>query len=267
MAADSTVYLRTTKAAVLDAIRSLPAACSGHVSETTNAAQALLTRIGLTALGHIREAFVAKARGGTDDCGLAWPKLAKSTVAYGRRHPGVLWPGSKRAPFAPSWMLTTRQRERWWDLYRGFAGTASAGSAYHARGVARGYAAARAWMALKAEGAKTLMGQYGDTQVEILRNTGLLLNSLSPGVDVDAAGGTSPQIPNQVFRVGAGWVIVGTTRKFAAVHHHGVPGKIPQRRLWAPPSQWPRAWWDDMLEQLRDGLIDITIFMIQRRAA
>ena len=61
----------------------------------------------------------------------------------------------------------------------------------------------------------TLLMKYGGRQVDILRDTGLLLNSLSPGV-VSA---------EQVFKVAPGTVIVGTNRKWAYCHHYGdLPG-------------------------------------------
>lgn len=208
-------------------------------------------RLGMTALRLIKKAFLVKSQGGTDECGLKWPPLSPKTIAYSRRHFGVLFPGKKRAPFAPSWMLTDKQRKRWWDIYRSLLGTAPKGAAFHKHKASGSdaNAARTAWKILKAEGAKTLLSEYGETKVFILRSTELLLNSLSPGV--------SPgDVKNQVFRLGNGEVIVGTNREWAKVHHEGT-AKIPQRRLWAAPSQWPATWWGDIAEQGRAGLIDI----------
>ncbi len=196
----------------------------------------LYVRVGLAALGRIKSQFVVKARGGTDDCGLKWDVLKKSTIAYSRRHPGVLWPGKKRAPFAPSWMLTDKQRKRWHAL------NAVGGAAY-------------AWHILKQEGAKTLIGEYGDTPVEILRDSGVLLNSLSPGIP--------GSVPDQVFRVSPGSVTVGTNRKWAGAHHRGVPGKIPKRPLWPSPDSWTEAWWSDILTQAKQGVLDILVNLLR----
>jgi len=85
------------------------------------------------------------------------------------------------------------------------------------------------------------------------RATGLLLNSLSPGV----------ASAEQVFRIGHGEVIVGTNRKGAAAQHNGVPGRLPQRRLWPEPSKWPASWWRDIMEQVRTGLVDIAMQLIK----
>jgi hypothetical protein len=116
----------------------------------------------------------------------------------------------------------------------------------------RGHAARRAWFILKAEGARTLLDKYGNRQVEILRDTGLLLNSLSPGVSSS----------EQILRTGPGEVVVGTNRKGAAAHHYGVPGRLPQRRLWPEPSRWPSSWWAELVEQARAGLIDVVVHLI-----
>ena len=103
-------------------------------------------------------------------------------------------------------------------------------------------------------GAQTLVEKYGHRQVEILRDTGLLLNSLSPGTTT----------PESVFRVGRGEVIVGTNRKGAAAHHHGVPSRnLPQRRLWPVVSKWPATWWRDITEQVKQGILDIIALTVK----
>lgn len=235
---ETVIYVRATRAAVMQAIFKIPeAAKSGGAL-----ADAMMVRCGLVALGRIKEAFVTKSSGGTDEAGERWKPLSPKTIAYSRRHPGVPHK-SVRAASAPSWMLTTPQRDKWWEMYR--------------RGLAmyrgdKSHAARRAWFILKRAGATTLMDKYGHTQVEILRDTGLLLNSLSPGV-------TSAE---RVFRTVPGEVIVGTNRKWAGVHHRGSEnGRIPQRRLWPEPGKWPSIWWIDLLEQARQGLVDIAIYL------
>ena len=252
-----TVYVRATRAAVVSALMGVPreAVSGGPI------ANAMMVRCGLAALGRIRHAFVVKAGGGTDEAGDRWKPLKPETIAYSRRHrkksgdprqsqvfsrakklPWVPRP-NVRAGYAPSYALTSRQRDRWWDVYR--------------QGLAmfrgdKGHAARRAWVILKGEGATTLIAQYGNAKVDILRDTGLLLNSLSPGTTV----------AQQVFRVRPGEVIVGTNRKGAKGHHEGIPGRLPQRRLWPEPSRWPSNWWGDIQEQSQAGLLDIAVFLI-----
>ena len=252
--AETVVYVRASRAAVHRLIASIPSLAATTPGSMPPARQ-LLVRMGLTVLGRIKRAFIIKAAGGTDEAGERWQPLSPRTIAYSRRHPGV--PRSRqRARFRPSWMLTNAQRERWWDRYRRYLGAFNGD---------KSHAAAAAWIVLKAEGAETLMSVYGDTPVQILRDTGLLFNSLSPGIAPDAALSTDPPKPrHQVFRAGHGQVVVGTNRKHALAHHHGVPGHIPQRRLWPAPARWPSSWWEEILFQGRQGLLDIALFLLRR---
>lgn len=233
----NTVNVRATRATLRRALSALPArARSGGP-----VASAMLTRIGLTILGRIRTAFIAKARGGADEAGEAWKPLSPKTVAYSKtrqRGKGGRTRTEKKRDARPSQALSKKQQERWWEVYRRTL-AASKGD--------KGRAARTAWAVLKAEGARTLVDKYGGRQVEILRDTGLLLNSLSPGTSS----------AEQVFRVGPGEVIVGTNRKGAAGHHNGIPGKLPQRRLWPAPGKWPASWWADVCEQAKQGLLDL----------
>lgn len=244
--AENVIYVKATRAQVRRAIMKAVAAASGRGSDAQEAADAMQVRLGMTALTYIRQAFVVKSRGGTDAAGLKWPPLSPKTIAYSRRHPGVP-KASERAPYRPSWMLSEKQRKRWWDIYRiglaRFKGDRSA-------------AAKMAWKIVKDEGGKTLLGEYGNTSVLILRDIGLLLNSLSPGVSPGS-------VENQVFRVGRGEVIVGTNRKGASAHHEGISGRLPQRRLWPEPSQWPAEWWADLSSQGRQGYIDIFLSVLR----
>lgn len=249
--AETVVYVRGDRQTVREAIAAIPKIAAGEVSEAQSAKNALLVRVGLVTLGRIRRAFVIKARGGTDETGLSWPPLSPKTIAYSRRHPGV---PKNRSGTRPSWMLSEKQKERWWALYRiglvRFKGDKAS-------------AAKMAWAISKAEGAETLIGKYGATQVEILRDIDLLLNSLSPGIDEESGQEFYGPIQEQVFRIGRGDVIVGTTRKGAASHHYGT-AKIPQRRLWPDPQNWTQDWWDDITDAVQDSLIEITLFMLKR---
>ncbi len=274
----TTIYVNASRASVLKAIRRLPALAAGK-GDSGKWNRVLLVRLGMELLGHIRTAFEAKARGGTDESGLRWKPLAKSTIAYSRRHrkvfvkggggstaarPGWLPAGPQRAGDSPSWLLTKKQRERWWALYRQFGGKQGTGKAYHAGGGSPSWAAARAWVVLKKEGAKTLMETYGNLPAEILRDTGLLFNSLSPGVKPENAGPDPPRVDKQVCRLTRSGIIVGTNRLWAGTHHRGVPGRIPQRRLWPEVNRWPRRWWDAILKQASAGVMDIFLWQLSK---
>lgn len=238
------VHVQSSHAAVRQVIAQLPRA----VRNGGPIADAMLTRCGMAALGRIKEAFVTKSRGGTDEAGESWKPLSPKTIAYSktrqRGRGGRTRTEKKRATY-PSQALNSKQQMRWWEVYR--------------RNLARfkgdkRHAAAIAWLVLKSEGAQTLVDKYGYRQVEILRDTGLLLNSLSPGVASS----------ERIFRVGRGVVTVGTNRKGAKGHHEGIPGRLPQRRLWPAPSKWPASWWRDISNQAKQGLLDLAAEMIKR---
>ncbi len=210
-------------------------------------ANAMMTRVGMAILGRIRAAFIVKARGGTDEGGVRWKPLSPKTIAYSKtrqRGKGGRTKTEKKRDTYPSQALNKKQQERWWEVYRR--------SLARFKGDKR-HAAAVAWATLKGEGAKTLVDKYGGRQVEILRDTGLLLNSLSPGV----------YSPHTIFMVSAGEVIIGTNRKGASRHHNGVPGRLPQRRLWPAPSRWPQSWWDDVMDQVKLGMLDMAMELIK----
>jgi hypothetical protein len=263
------IHFRGSSAELHRLLSLVPSSASGS-GTTLSAAQILQVRVGLAALSRIKQAFVLKSQGGTDESGDRWAPLSKKTIAYSRRHPklflkggarstakrtGYLPKGSVRAADRPSWMLMKRQNERWWAVYRRFLGVFKGD---------KSHAAAAAWVVLKREGATTLLATYGTLPALILRDTGLLINSLSPGVRVgDPPPPVPPPIPeDQVFRYPKGEIILGTSRKWAGTHHRGVPGHIPQRRLWPDPARWPANWWDDILTQARLGLVDVILQLL-----
>ena len=202
---ETTIYTYSSYNEVHKAASSIPQeACKG-----TPLGQAALTRIGIALLGRIKNAFVVKSLGGTDEAGERWAPLSRYTLALrGKRDQ------SKE----------TKQPTQ--TKIRG-----------------------------KGKGAALPFDKYAKSTVntDILRDTGALLNSLSPGVASS----------EQVFQVGQSSVTVGTTREGAAKHHSGVPGKLPQRRLWPHPNKWPPSWWDELLKQARDGIVDIAIQLIE----
>jgi phage gpG-like protein len=234
----TTIYVQITdRGTLIDAMHRIPQVARAGGP----AADAMMVRIGQSILGHIKRAFIVKARGGTDEAGERWAPLSKKTIAYSRGRRTNVERGRDNRP---SQALNKKQQERWWQLYRqGLAMT----------GGDKKHAARRAWAIVKGEGAKTLFDKYSGRQAEILRDTGLLLNSLSPGIKTE----------NQIFHIGHGEIVVGTNRKGAAMHHNGVPGRIPRRRLWPQPSKWPSHWWRDILEQARAGLVDITAEIVK----
>lgn len=235
----NTIHVRASPEVVTNILSQLPAAArsGGTVQD------AMMTRCGMTALGRIGRAFLVKSRGGTDEAGDTWQPLSPKTIAYSRtrsRGKGGRTKTERGRGSRPSQALSEKQQVRWWQVYKRQLAIYKGNKAH---------AAAVAWIVLKREGARTILDKYGNRKVDILFDTGVLLASLSPGENS----------AESVFRVAPGEVIVGTTRKGAAAHHHGVPGKLPQRRLWPHPSRWPSSWWLDILEQLQQGLMDLAV--------
>jgi hypothetical protein len=212
----------------------------GRVPDPDGAAAALLQALGVQLLSLIQRAFVEKARGGQGSDGITWAPLSKKYIAYGRRHPGLKAKRTKaaKAGRAGRPLLTAKQDARWKGIF------ASHYRRLQAKGVANaaGNAAALAWAIVKAEGGKTILGEYGSTKVEIGRNYGRLLNSLTPGA------------PGSVLDVGAaGQVSVGSALPYAAPFHS-------RRPLWPVDGTLPDAWSKSLSQTLADGIRD----MVQR---
>lgn len=165
------------------------AAISGQ--NTADAIRGLQIAVGLELLDRISEAFVVKSDGGTDAAGERWAPLSPKTIAYGRKHPG-LPPPDQRAAKRPSYALREKQRKKWWRDY------SAALARYKGN---KAHAAAVAWLQAKEAGATTLLEKYGGTKVQILRDSGILLNSLSPGAEAGTTVATVPPVVDQIFEV------------------------------------------------------------------
>lgn len=231
------VYTRANRTDVRRALSSLPQRmCGGGAiaSET-------LANCGVALLDHIQEAFAVKSRGGTDEAGEKWPSLSPKTIA---RRLAKQNKATTTNQYRPTHALTEQQRDRWWSVYRRqlvrFRGNKSS-------------AARVAWTVVKMEGGQTIVDKYGHQQVDILRDTNDLMNSLTPGSGSALA----------VFNVTPAQVEVGTTRPYAKAHHRGVPSRrLPQRRLWPSPDKWPSTWWQGILSEVQVGIVEMTIQIV-----
>lgn len=246
-----------TRADVRQQARRLAAILAGAEPDTQGVARGFLLALGFGALSDIKDAFITKARGGSDEMGIQWPPLSKEYLAYGRRFgsgeqaalkkAAGLGKGHRYAPGDKKGLLSAGQLKRWRQIY---ASRLARFLLSMDEGAAKGRAAQIAWATLKREGAQTKLEVYGNRTVDILRDTGILFNSLSPGM----LGGIGPDATytkptgnggdEQVFDLGAGSVAVGTTVEYAAAHNFGGP-KMP-RRQFLPDSgdQVPDVWWE-----------------------
>lgn len=176
---------RGSRAELLERLAALPAALAGRVPELADASRAVAQALGIEGMACVRDDFIDKARGGGGSDGVPWPPLSPKTIAYNRRHPGLSAKRTRaaRAGRSSRPLLTAAQDRLWRGVYSGRlrAGDDPA------------TAAARAWAVTKRAGGKTIIGTYGNAQVEIGRDTGRLLNSLSPAspeADIDAVPGS-----------------------------------------------------------------------------
>lgn len=185
----------------------------------------LQIRLGFACLSCFYQAYLIKAKGGTDDQGITWPPLKPETIAYKRLHPGL---NSKRKeaeaagrPGRP--LLTDAQDAIWRKVYsQKLYEFEQANEAD-----ASGHAAAIAWIVVKNAGGKTIIGEYGDTKVEIGRDTGRAINAMALAV-------RSQQSSDDVqVRTEPSAVLVAMRVSYM-VHFH------KKRPLWN--SKWPRSY-------------------------
>jgi hypothetical protein len=223
----------------------LAAMLTGTKPDTHNIGLMFLSSIGMAALADIHMAFLIKAGGGTDDTGDKWPPLAPSTIA-GRRV------GPRDSLVAREWTkvrnreykkLQNQFKKHEGDLYERFLVSLDPASA---RQRAKTIAAIRA----REHTGLTKLQALGGRNVEILRDTGILLNSLSPGIRSSGGSYSKPSGDggsDQMFELLSGTVIVGTNTSYAAAHQTGSK-HLPQRKI-VPEgeSDIPEEWWDRWL--------------------
>lgn len=249
------VYCRAGAQEARKIIRRFLAMLGGHV-QADQLAQGVFFAIGLEALSDIHADFIRKAQGGVGEDGASWPRLSPKTLAYSRRFgPGEqaglkaaagLGRANRLAPGGNKGLLTVAQLKRWRQVY----------SQHLARLVmmyplaqAKSIAAGIAWNKVKAEGAKTKLEVFGNRPHEPLRDTGVLLNSLSPGYLI--WGEYHKPIRDgaefQIFQSLENGVVVGTNVPYAKTHNEGDRSRGIPARPFIPtvvPARWIQGWAD-----------------------
>lgn len=241
-------------------VRSILASVTGDAQ--SEAARAVFIAIGTTMLGLIHEDFITKARGGTGADGTRWPRLSPKTLAYSRRFgPGEqaalkraagLGRSNRFAPGKNKGLLSAAELKQWRAIY---ASRLARFAASVPLGEAKAKAAAIAWAEMKRRGAKTKLEVYGNREHEILRDTGVLANSLSIGASSDS----------QVFDLLENGVRVGTKVAYAARHHYGGKG-VPARPIMPDPNKIPQQWRMDILNAGMRTLASALASSLQRGA-
>jgi len=237
-------------------VRSLVAQLTGREPDKHGVARGYLLALGVAALSKIKDAFITKARGGTDEMGITWPPLSKAYLAYGRRFgrgeqaalkkSAGLGKQHRFAPGGDKGLLTADQLKQWNRIFARKA----ARFALSGEPNPKAHAAAVAWIVMKSLGAKTKLEVFGNRQVEILRDTGVLFNSISPGI-VSGDGSYTPQ-DQQIFDIRAASVTVGSNVPYANVHDKGHARRptMPRRQIFPDSeSQIPESWWQDWLDR------------------
>jgi hypothetical protein len=220
-----TVYFRGKRSDLAELLRRVPALVE---NESGGLVEGFKLRVANAVLSEVQQDFETKARGGKGRDGIKWPPLKRETVA------GRTPPKHKAKDERPRGLLTVAQDA----LFR-----RTFGRVYHRLKFDLGDAAAKAqagkiaWAAVKAAGGKTRLATLGDRQVEILRDTGLLFRSFTPGV-----GETTAEVNGQVVRIPTGRIVVGSNVK--PQHHAGIPGKLPARPFWPLGGAIPGPWWE-----------------------
>lgn len=206
--------------------------------------QYVLVPVAMVLLSKVAQAFIQKSRGETGSDGIRWKPLSPKTIAArrttraekkalgmtGRRTRGNLTPaqdrrfkdifGTRLARFLATGMEITEAKER---------------------------AGRIAWATVIAEGAKTKLMLLGSRKVDIGRDTGALLRSLTPGVQRPGEAIQNPaRQRNQVLEVGGGWVMVGSLLPYAERFHRVRP-------LW--PATIPAAWMPEIVAAFQRGMV------------
>lgn len=186
----------------------------------------------------IQVAFDLKADLQTDELGDSWQDLSPITKAYSRRaREGDLTAAEKNnlRNYRTKGLLSSEQTKIWRGFFnRQRLKLLREGSPPN---VAANVAAVQAWAFIKTQGGVTKMQKLGFRKLQVLKDYKRLYKSLSQGT----FNGTDYKPPNntQIFRITRNGLVIGTKDKKAAYHHKGIPGRLPQRRLWPENiSEW-----------------------------
>lgn len=214
---------------------------SGDTRDRQNIGKGINSAIGLAALSDIKRSYVDKARGGTDEMGIKWPPLSPVTIA------------NRRVGRGASPEIKARERIRKREAKKALARFRLSLPEPEAQRRSKIVGGLKAFH----ETGKTKVQALGGRSVEILRDTGVLLNSLSPG-DLG---------PDQVFETDkVGEVTVGTNIVYAGTHQRGNPSKNIPARPFLPDDNYPvpDAWWNNWVRAANRALLSGLIRLVKQ---
>lgn len=251
------IYFRGSREQARQVAYALARSLVGRDQKFVPVAKSVHTAIGIAALTTIQADFLVKSRGGTGEDGVKWKPLSPKYLAYGRR----FGPGEKAALIAAAGLpkghrfrtgldttkLTAAEKKKYDSAYRKKYNRAVLSHfPEKAKQIARQHAIAelrKSGTVLQKHVSK--LSVFGSRKVDILRDTSVLFNSLSPG----ATGG------DKVFSLLGNGVIVGTNVEYASYHQEGtqhIPARpfLPTREI---PEKWSQEWLDVGLEAVAEG--------------
>lgn len=270
----TTIRFQGTREEVRRRSLQLAAILSGRAADQHEIAKGFLLSLGFAALSDIKDAYVTKARGGTDEMGIRWPPLAPATIANRRLGPGdtrvKARPGETKGEslerIQKAELIKRRERIRKREFKKAFQRLSVSLPEMEARRRAKIVAGVKATR----ETGKTKVETLGGRQVEILRDTGVLLNSLGPGL----LSGTSYTSPSgeggeeHIFNLGRGEVIVGTNVVYARTHQRGDERRRIPARPFLPDETHPvpQVWWDRWVRVANKALVAGAELLFRRAA-
>lgn len=239
-----------TRDQLRDRLAELPQILSGKAPDRYGIARGFMLRLAVAFFSKIKQAFIVKSRGGVDACGIKWPPLSKKYLAYQRGPKSTRWAG-KHAPGGKDGFMSAAQLKSWRQTYGVLLGRFAATMPLDQ---AKGKAAAIAWILAKRAGVKTKLEVFGSRDHEILRDRGLLFNSLSPGIGASAGADFTYTPPvDQIVDAAPGRLLAGTNVEYAK-YHQGDDTKPGRRRFFPRADEIPNDWQQDFDEQAAGGL-------------
>ena len=241
----ATVQFRGTAEQAKQQVYLLARILTGSAPDQLGLMKGYYSSLGFAALSSIKEDFIVKARGGIGEVGGQWKPLSPATIARRRVGSGDL---RNQAIRTRQKIVESHAKK---VLPRMLLSLPRDEAKRRAR-TAGEYEATRITGMNKVE-------TLGGRQVEILRDTGILFNSLSPG-ELYRGEYTPPSDEGgeqQIFDIEPGSIAVGTNVLYAPPHQETRPF-LPDER-----NSVPATWWAFWLRVGNAGLVEAAVIFFQ----
>ena len=267
----ATIRFQGSRADITRVVQQLSAVLSGRAQDNDQIARGFMLALGFAALSSIREAYIEKARGGTDAMGIKWKPLKPETIAN-RKGPGETkarisvsdTAGQRIDKIAQAKLVRDRERIRKRETKEALSKFLLSLPEREALRRARIVGGLKA----TAETGKTKVQTKGSREHQILVDIGTLFNSTGPGL----LQGASYQKPTdrggeqQIMQVFPGELIVGTNVPYATTHQRGDASRNIPARPFLPGDQYPvpQIWWDRWLRAANAALVESVEILFRR---